>query len=174
MDLVLKKVDGWWQAVLEGQKLSKVFKTKAELVDHYTNHIVITTEEEGITIDPEDDIFTKILKVAIKSGYDIYWSKPQGIKVIGEYLYEITFTKHIRILSMNDLLTGDGWIIQFLLEKDWLLSGSYTVSDKLGTFGAIADRKLYATRAIILFVRLYCDDERVDFLQEVYCWPLKF
>lgn len=177
MDLVLKKVTNWWQAKIDGKLDSPVFKTKAELLDHYmVHHIVeeVDTSTTELAISSDDDIFTKILKVAIKSGCYLFTSKPSNIEVLQPFVYKLFYGKNVKIVSVNDLLTVQAGLLGFLIGKDWIHTDWYKINEPLGFMSWVLDMEYSASRAILLFVKLYEIEERVSFINSVYTWPLKF
>lgn len=176
MDLVLKKVQGWWQAKIDGKLDSPVFKTKAELLDHYMVHHIVEEETANadLSIDPDDDTFTKILKVVIKSGCYLFSSNPSNVEVLQPFVYKLYYWKNVKIVSVNDLLTVQAGLLGFLIGKDWIETDWYKINEPLGFMSWVLDMEYSASRAILLFVKLYEIEERVSFINSVYTWPLKF
>ena len=122
MDLVLKKVTNWWQAKIDGKLDSPVFKTKAELLDHYTVHHIVEDQQPQteLAINIEDDDFTKILKVAIKNGCHLFGAKPLNVEFVEPLVYKIFFSKGSELISVNDLLVPEAWFLEWLIGKGWL------------------------------------------------------
>ena len=176
MDLVLKKVTNWWQAKIDGKLESPVFKTKAELLDHYMVHHIVEEDQPAadLSIDPDDDTFTKILKVAIKSDCYLFSSKPSNVEVLQPFVYKLFYGKNVKIVSVNDLLTVQAGLISFLIGKDWIYTDWYKINEPLGFMSWVLDMEYSASRAILLFVKLYEIEERVSFINSVYTWPLTF
>ena len=176
MDLVLKKVTNWWQAKIDGKLDSPVFKTKTELLDHYMVHHIVEEESANadLSIDPDDETFTKILKVAIKNNCYLFGGLPINVEVVEPFIYKLYFKKKSRLVSVNDLLTVQAGLIEFLIEKDWLNTMSYAVNDSLDFARWIIDMASPYSWSLLLFVKLYETEDRLSIIHRSYTWPLKF
>lgn len=176
MYLVLKKVVNWWQAKIDGNLNSQVFKTKAELLDHYmVHHIVEDTQPIAeLSIDPEDETFTKILKVAVKNGCHLFGAKPLNIEVVEPFIYKIFYTKGSELVSVNDLLIPEAGFLEWLIGKSWLETDWYKISEALSFMRWLIYMASPYGWIILLFVKLYETQDRVSFINTLYCWPLKF